>query len=371
VALGLAVLAGGAVVWSMGGPESLWRDGGGAEAGPVAPEMTIQLLDGGLVSLSELRGRVVLLNFWATWCPPCRLEMPGFQRVWDARRDDGFVIVGLTMDQIPDAGVRAFLAERGFDYPAGRTTPYAATSLGYANTLPHSFLLDVEGRIRRQVTGAYDEAELVRDVDGLLREAGREPTGEIVVARAVPPSWEELEGAGHAMGSPDAPITVVEFSDYGCGYCSRFTQETFPSLREEFIETGQVRWMHVPFVLGRFPNAEEAGVASACAGAQSDAVFQGVHLSLFRQQPVWRESADPLALFRGYVEAAGGDGAEFAACYTEGRPREALARVEAVATAAQVAATPTFFVNGQRVQGALPLAQFRAGLRSMLDDAGI
>ncbi len=331
-----------------------------------APAVSVQLLDGSVVSLSSLEGKVVLLNFWATWCPPCRLEMPGFQRVYDARRDDGFTIVGLSTDQLPDEAIRTFLEQRGIEYPVGRVTRYVADAYGGANTLPTSFLIDADGRIRRQVTGAYDETELVRDVDGLLREAGLEPTGEVAVYRPEPPNEGEAEAVGHVTGAADAPITVIEFSDYGCGYCSRFTRESFPALYKEFIDAGSVRWVHLPFVLGKFPNAELAAAAAVCASEQGESVFQATHQTLFRRQAEWRSTADAAALLRGWVEAAGGDGEALAACLEDDRPRADLARVEEIAMRANVAATPTFFVNGQRVEGALPLEAFQEGFRSML-----
>ncbi len=332
----------------------------------LAPAVSVQLLDGSVVSLSSLEGKVVLLNFWATWCPPCRLEMPGFQRVYEARRDDGFTIVGLSTDQLPDEAIRTFLEQRGIEYPVGRMTRYVADAYGGANTLPTSFLIDADGRIRRQVTGAYDEAELVRDVDGLLREAGLEPTGEVAVWEPEPPVVGEVEAVGHVTGSTTAPITVIEFSDYGCSYCSRFTRESFPSLYKEFIEAGTVRWVHLPFVLGKFPNAEEAAAAAVCASEQGESVFQATHQALFRRQAEWRSAADPLPVLRGWVEVAGGDGDAFTACFEDDRARADLARVEDIAMRASVAATPTFFVNGQRVEGALPLAAFQEGFRAML-----
>ncbi len=334
------------------------------DRGERAPDVAVQLLDGGVVSLSELEGRVVLVNFWATWCPPCRVEMPGFQRVYEARRDDGFTIVGLTTDLVSDEQVRWFLEQRGIDYGVGRATRWASESFGNPSTLPTSFLIDADGRIRRKVVGVYDEAELVADVDGLLREAGLEPTGEVAAAapREVP-GWLEVKEVGHPIGDEAAPVTVVEFSDYGCAYCSRFSQQVFPGLYEEFIQEGRVRWVHVPFILGKFPNSAEASVASSCAAEQGELAFWSMHLSLFRGQREWRSAPDPLPVFRRYVEAAGGDGAALAECYGEDRPRETLSRAARVADAGGVRATPTFFIDGRRVEGAASLEEFRQLLR--------
>ncbi|MFO7892242.1 MAG: thioredoxin domain-containing protein [Longimicrobiales bacterium] len=330
-------------------------------AGERAPDVAVQLLEGNTLSLSELRGQVVLVNFWATWCPPCRVEMPGFQRVYEARRDDGFAILGLSTDRLPDDQIQWFLEQREIDYMVGRATQYAAQAFGGARTLPTSILIDTEGRIRRTVVGVYDEAELVADVDGLLGEAGREPTREVAAAPRPELGWMELKEVGHIIGDEAAPVTVVEFSDYGCAYCQRFTRETFPRLYSEFIEAGRVRWVHMPFVLGKFANSEEATLAASCAAEQGQAVFWATHMALFSGQPQWR-SGDPRPVFRRYVEDAGGDGPAFDACYGDEHPRAGLDRAEQIAAAAGVSATPTFFVNGRRVQGAVPLAEFRQAL---------
>lgn len=240
----------------------------------------------------------------------------------------------------------------------GRATQYAAQAFGGANTLPTSFLIDADGRIRRTVVGVYEEADLVADVDMLLREAGREPTGEVAGAPEPELGWMQLKEVGHPLGDEAAPVTVVEFSDYGCSYCRRFAQETFPRLYQEFIEPGRVRWVHMPFVLGKFANSEEATLAAACAAEQSLSVFWAAHMALFRTQPQWR-SGDPRAAFRQTVTNADGDPAAFDACYEAGRPGGKLDRAKQIAAAAGVSATPTFFVNGRRVQGALPLDEFR------------
>ena len=331
----------------------------------AAPDVAVQLMDGRVIALGELEGQVVLVNFWATWCPPCRLEMPGFQRVYEARADDGFVIVGLSTDIVSDDQIRWFLEQQGIGYPVGRASRYASESYGGpggVQTLPTSFLIDAEGRIRRVVTGVYDEAELLVDVDGLLREVGREPTGEVAVARRAAPSFLEVEDVGHPLGQTDAPVTVVEFSDYGCAYCGRFAQQTFPQLYREFVEAGRVRWVHVPFILGKFRNSGEATLAAACAAEQGESTYWAVHLGLVRRQPEWRDAGDPLPVFQRYLDAAAGDVGAFTACYEERRPVESLQRADRVGLAAGVGATPTFFVNGRRLEGAAPLEQFREAL---------
>jgi peroxiredoxin len=165
---------------------------GVGSGGTDAPEFTLQTLDGETVSLAGLRGQVVLVNFWATWCPPCRAEMPGFQRVYEASRDRGFTILGLSTDVGGRAPVDAFLAEHGITYPVAMASSKVVRDFGGANMLPTSFLLDRQGRIRHTVKGFFAEATLSRAVERLLAEPA-ESTGPEQPAAAT--NLEELAAA--------------------------------------------------------------------------------------------------------------------------------------------------------------------------------
>ena len=142
----------------------------------AAPAFELRTLDGPPVSLEGLRGQVVLVNFWATWCPPCRMEMPGFQRVWDSRRERGLVVLGLSNERGDEPGVRAFLGERGITYPVAVTGPGAAEAFGGVRALPTSILIDRQGRVRHRVEGFFAEPALRQAVDRLLDEPA--PEGE-------------------------------------------------------------------------------------------------------------------------------------------------------------------------------------------------
>jgi peroxiredoxin len=138
--------------------------------GDAAPAFTVSTIEGEEISLESLRGQVVLVNFWATWCPPCRVEMPGFERVYQQRKDDGFVIVGLSADRTGSAGVKRFLEERGISFPVAIAPPRVARDYGGVRALPTSFLIDREGRVRHTVTGLFAEPALRMAVDRLLAE---------------------------------------------------------------------------------------------------------------------------------------------------------------------------------------------------------
>jgi len=135
-----------------------------------APDFSLRTLEGERVSLAKLDGRVVLVNFWATWCPPCRLEMPGFQSVYDDYRDRGFTVVGLATD-VGGAGlVETFVRENRISYPVAMATEEVRLRYGGVDALPQSFLVDRRGRVRKVVAGVFSEGTLRRAVEELLAE---------------------------------------------------------------------------------------------------------------------------------------------------------------------------------------------------------
>ena len=106
------LLVGGAWTWRGRVPYLEGNVNGGAapQTGFTAPDFTLETLDGGTVTLSELRGQVVVINLWATWCPPCRAEMPALERVWNEYRDDGLVVLAVNEREAPSR-VAAFVEE--------------------------------------------------------------------------------------------------------------------------------------------------------------------------------------------------------------------------------------------------------------------
>lgn len=166
-----------------------------------------------------------------------------------------------------------------------------------------------------------------------------------------------LDGVGHDRGRRDAPVEVVEFSDFGCRYCARFAAETFPSLDAEFIQPGRVRWKLVPFVLGTFRNSREAAEAAECAAEQG--AFWPMHDRLFVSRGEWSGERRPWERLRRYAAELRLDTARFAACAAGRAARRRVKRHGDAAARLMVRATPTFFVNGRRVEGAIPLPLFR------------
>jgi cytochrome c biogenesis protein CcmG, thiol:disulfide interchange protein DsbE len=143
---------------------------GFGSAGEHAPLFRLEAVDGDSLSLTDLRGRVVLVNFWASWCPPCRVEMPGFERVYREHADDGFVIVGIATDVHARSRIRTFLAEHDITYPTLLASPQVVRDYGGIKALPESFLIDRDGRIRHRVTGFFAEPALRAAVNRMLED---------------------------------------------------------------------------------------------------------------------------------------------------------------------------------------------------------
>ena len=137
----------------------------------AAPAFQLTTLDGPAVASTDLRGKVVLLNFWASWCPPCRFEMPGFESVYEKHKARGdFVVIGVSMDAGSVASVRKFLTDNHISYPVAMATGDVVESYGNVNLLPTSFLIDKTGKIRAQVNGIYAAVALDKAVDRLIAE---------------------------------------------------------------------------------------------------------------------------------------------------------------------------------------------------------
>ena len=133
-----------------------------------APAFALRSLDGDVVSLDDYRGQVVLVNFWASWCPPCRVEMPGFERVYRQRRDEGFVILGIATDTHAEGAIREFIAEHDITYPILLADRAVIQEYGGIRALPESFLVDRDGRIRHRVIGYFAEPALRSAVSRML-----------------------------------------------------------------------------------------------------------------------------------------------------------------------------------------------------------
>jgi len=135
----------------------------------AAPPLQVRLMDGRVLDLHSLRGKVVLVNFWATWCPYCRHEMPAMQRFYRDYKDKGFEMLALSQDE--DAvKVFEFLRAEGYDFPVAMDVPGTSAAFGGVSKLPTSFVIDKRGMVRKKVSGQVHYARLEDIVQPLLAE---------------------------------------------------------------------------------------------------------------------------------------------------------------------------------------------------------
>ncbi len=121
-------------------------------SGYPAPDFTLETLAGEAVTLSDLQGQVVLINFWATWCPPCRAEMPAIQEVYEEYRDQGFTVLAVN-ERESQGRVATFMDELGLTFPVPLDRDGRVFRRYRVNALPSTFFVDREGIIRNVTIG--------------------------------------------------------------------------------------------------------------------------------------------------------------------------------------------------------------------------
>lgn len=173
--MAITALVGAAWIWYSAVPASATTGGGipAPREGFSAPSIELERLDGERLDLTDLRGEVVVINFWASWCPPCRAEMPALERAYQAERERGLEILAVNttyQDQLGAAS--AFVAEHGLSFPILLDRTGETANLYRMRALPTTFFVDRKGVIRKVIVGGpMSEATLRSTVDSLLAEA--------------------------------------------------------------------------------------------------------------------------------------------------------------------------------------------------------
>ncbi len=138
--------------------------------GSEVPAFAVEDLNGQNFESRTMDGKVVLVNFWATWCPPCRTEMPGFEQVYRDFHDQGFEILAIAVDDAGPDRIAQFVADLQLTFPVIANQSRTARAFGGAGAVPTSFLIGRDGRIRNKVVGAFEQTRLRAAVEQLLRE---------------------------------------------------------------------------------------------------------------------------------------------------------------------------------------------------------
>ncbi|HSH03999.1 MAG TPA: DsbA family protein [Anaerolineae bacterium] len=209
--------------------------------------------------------------------------------------------------------------------------------------------------------------------EGRLAEAFTQQTGPndgkaqaTATAMAARPADVPL-GDAPIKGDVDAPITIVEYSDYQCPFCLRHFQQTLPLL-QEYIDNGQVRYVFKDFPIHSIhPEAQKAHESARCAREiGGEDAYWDMHDLIFAGQNVWGKNRNHVTIFKSYATQMALDQNEFDSCLDSGRYAQAVNADLREGQQLGVTGTPAFFINGQRLAGAQPFAVFQQMIETLL-----
>lgn len=203
---------------------------------------------------------------------------------------------------------------------------------------------------------------------GQLEERFRQAAQEEAAAQATATAQASQPadvplGDAPAKGDPEAPVTIVEYSDYQCPFCLRHFEQTMPQL-DALIEAGEVRYLFKDFPIARIhPEAAKAHEAARCArDLGGDEAYWQMHDLIFANQDAWAGNSEHVAVLKSLATEAGLAQEAFAACLDSGRYAEAVQTDLSEGQSLGVNGTPTFFINGQRLVGAQPFVVFQQAI---------
>jgi len=137
--------------------------------GPKAPDFSLNNPDGSSYSLSDFRGKMLILNFWATWCPPCKKEIPDFIELYDKYSDQGLVILGVSVDQGGWLITKEFADKSSINYPVVMANRDIVYKYGSVQSIPTTFIIDPEGRIAGEFVGYRPKAVWEEQIRSILK----------------------------------------------------------------------------------------------------------------------------------------------------------------------------------------------------------
>jgi thiol-disulfide isomerase/thioredoxin len=142
----------------------------GSVAADPAPAWTLNDLDGKPVSLADFKGKVVVLDIWATWCPPCRAEIPHFIEIQNEYKDKGVTVVGMSVDSTGPADVAKFVKDNGMNYPIVMADEKTAAAYGADQGIPFTLVIDKNGNVVSRHLGLTDKSVFEDDIKKALAE---------------------------------------------------------------------------------------------------------------------------------------------------------------------------------------------------------
>jgi protein-disulfide isomerase len=258
--------------------------------------------------------------------------------------------------------------ERALAGTAWRALLAAVLMMGLA--LPGARAADTTATAESTDAAILKELKAIRQLLERIEKQGSQKAG---ARRSRPTTATVAINNKPVMGSESAPVTVVEFTDYQCPFCLRFTNTTFPQLKRDYIDTGKVRWVALNLPLAFHKDAKKAAQAALCAGEQDKSKFWDMRLELFKHPRKLGEEHLP-----EHAASVGLDVDAFKACLASDRHLDDIEQDAKDARAVQLTGTPSFIIGktatdkitGQVVVGAQPLRVFSAAINKALGTDG-
>ncbi|HKF21122.1 MAG TPA: redoxin domain-containing protein [Candidatus Angelobacter sp.] len=161
-------------LWPRGLQDANHTSSSGPEKGATAPDFTLKVVDGKgqTMQLSSLQGKAVLVNFWATWCEPCKIEMPWLAELQKKYGPEGLQIIGVAVDDSGEKNISGFARKLGVNYPVLQGTEKVADMYGGVEGLPMSFFIDRSGKVSDKILGLVSESVIEDAIKKSLEQKG-------------------------------------------------------------------------------------------------------------------------------------------------------------------------------------------------------
>lgn len=172
------------------------------------------------------------------------------------------------------------------------------------------------------------------------------------------------DGSDPMLGNKDAKVTIVEFSEFQCPFCKKYSEGAFAQIKKDYIDTGKVKYYFRDLPLGFHPQAKPAAKTANCAFEQNK--YWKMHDKLFEKQSEWTTSSEADQLFATYAAELGLNVEKFETCVADQKTLDEIENDYITGSKLGASGTPTFFINGKKLVGARPYEQFKAEIEAAL-----